>query len=200
MSFSSPLASELRAAQVGARRGAHVGERAAGLERQAGSRGSAPSPSLLLSPRRRGSSRRAAPAAPALPRLFAARRGCLGGRDRLLLLLGGAGRGGAEGGGQAWGAGGEGALRCGRESGSRRASGAFLRSSSAPRSPPVRPPDAPTGDRQRPEAASAARLAALAALATLLRASRTPRRPARVCVCVGGYYRGLRARSRVLEY
>lgn len=44
MSFSSPLASELRAAQVGARRGAHVGERTAGLERQPGSRGSAPLP------------------------------------------------------------------------------------------------------------------------------------------------------------
>lgn len=71
------------AAQVGARRAAHVGKRAAGRERQAGSRGSAPS-SPPLPGGRRGSSRRAAPApvapaapaAAALPRLLAARRGC----------------------------------------------------------------------------------------------------------------------------
>lgn len=91
--FPRPWPRSSVAIQVGARRGAHVGRRAAGLARQAGSRGSAPSPLLLPRATRllptRGSGGSGAP--PAF-------RGCLGGRDRLLLLLGGAGRGGAEGG------------------------------------------------------------------------------------------------------
>lgn len=125
---------------------------------------------------------------PSSPRLAAAAtrwpaRGCLGGQDRRLLLLGGADRGGAEGVDRVKGAGGEGAERRGRERGSDRASrGISVQLERA--SEPARAAARRT-DRGQTAPGSRAAAARLAVSVALLWAARTPRHPSScVCVCV----------------
>lgn len=178
---SAPLlrrASEPRRGS-GSRR-VHVGKPAASPQRREGSRGSAPSSAAL-------------PGTGARPQLRRLRRspgvGC---SPPLLalslarpLLLGGPGSPPPPSGEPA-GAGRSRERRCGerarrglsavggRAGASARASGAFLRSSSAPRSPPGQPPDARTASETAPGSCAAA--ARLAVPAVPLRVSGTPTR------------------------
>lgn len=159
LGVSPPLApaSELRGDTD--RRPAHVGKRAAGQQRQEGSRGSAPSLAPLPGGRR-GSSRRAAPARAAraaraaalLPLL--ARSLARGGRDSRRFLAGSRpGRGGGGSLGEGGGRGG-GCAAGGREGAGEPESepGVCAQLQCASESA-GRPPDTPTEDRQRPEAA-----------------------------------------------